>query len=120
MSLLLTYGTLMRNQRNHWRLLGSKFLTEATITGRLYHIPVLNFPVLRRTGSQLVHGEIYEVDRDVLAVQDHFEAWYKRIRVMAQPASGPPVLCWVYEGLDCLPLGLARRLYSGRWPEYRT
>lgn len=117
----MVYGTLMRGQRNHWRLMDSLYLGQAVVGGELFQFPLFNFPILRRHPNKLVHGELYQVDREVLAIQDFHEAWYKRIKEMAYPEGtgngrGGPVSCWVYEGLDVLPLSLARKLPSGRWP----
>lgn len=41
--ILMVYGTLQRRQRNHWRLLDSKFLGRASIRGHLYQFPPLEF-----------------------------------------------------------------------------
>jgi gamma-glutamylcyclotransferase (GGCT)/AIG2-like uncharacterized protein YtfP len=119
--ILYVYGTLMREQRNHWRLFGSRYLGRATVKGQLWQFPLFDFPILRRHDSDLVHGELYQVTRGVLDVNDWYEAWYRRVRMLAQPitlhgAISGPVSCWVYEGLGLLPLrSLARRL-PGRWP----
>jgi gamma-glutamylcyclotransferase (GGCT)/AIG2-like uncharacterized protein YtfP len=121
--ILFTYGTLMRGQRNHWRLFDSPYLGRATVMGELFQFPLFDFPILRRHPNHLVHGELYEVSRKTLAINDWHEAWYKRLKMLAAPVnrnvtiSGQErISCWVYEGLDCLPLGLARRLPGGSWP----
>jgi gamma-glutamylcyclotransferase (GGCT)/AIG2-like uncharacterized protein YtfP len=119
MSLLYVYGTLMRNQRNHWRLYGSKFVGQAVVGGELFQFrgPGMDFPLLRRHPNHLVHGEIYEVSRGVLDIQDWHELLYKRVRMMAYSEGGYFVTsCWVYEGLNSLPYKWARHLRSGRWP----
>jgi gamma-glutamylcyclotransferase (GGCT)/AIG2-like uncharacterized protein YtfP len=123
----MVYGTLMRHQRNHWRLYGSKFLGDAQVQGRLFQFrgPGLDFPLLRRTTEPgvWVQGEVYEVNRAVLDVQDWYELLYKRVKVLAHPphselyaAGAKPLSCWVYEGLDRLPYNWARKLPNGRWP----
>jgi gamma-glutamylcyclotransferase (GGCT)/AIG2-like uncharacterized protein YtfP len=119
--ILMTYGTLQRGQRNHWRLEGSRFISKASVAGQLWQFPFFNFPILKRHPNPLfrVQGELYEVSPEVISINDVMEEWYKRVRTMATPDSGLETLCWVYEGLDVLPLGLARRLQSGRWPEAR-
>jgi gamma-glutamylcyclotransferase (GGCT)/AIG2-like uncharacterized protein YtfP len=122
----MVYGTLMRNQRNHWRLYGSKFVTEARVGGELFQFrgPGLDFPILRRHPNHLVHGEVYEVNRAVLDFNDWHELLYKRVREMAYPVNGGaggnglgPLSCWVYDGLDRLPYNWARKLSNGRWPD---
>ena len=126
MSLLFTYGTLQQNQRNHWRLLGSRYLGAAVVRGELYQFPYFNFPILRRRGANWTHGELYEVGRAVIELNDEEEKWYRRVKALAyltgrdKAGFDIPVSCWVYEGLNMLPLGLARRLTSGRWPDVRT
>jgi gamma-glutamylcyclotransferase (GGCT)/AIG2-like uncharacterized protein YtfP len=119
MSLLFTYGTLQRSQRNHWRLYGSRFVASAVARGQLFQFrgPGMDFPLLCRNQEGLVHGEIYEVSRGVLDIQDWYEMLYKRVKLMAYPYGAGPVLsCWVYEGLNTLPYQWARRLPNGRWP----
>jgi gamma-glutamylcyclotransferase (GGCT)/AIG2-like uncharacterized protein YtfP len=127
----MVYGTLMRNQRNHWRLFGSKYITKAVVKGQLFQFrgPGMDFPLLRRDSEHIVHGEIYEVSRGVLDLQDWYELLYKRTKILAyhwgQDGSGTagmvaPLSCWVYEGLDRLPYSWARKLPHGRWPGVAT
>jgi gamma-glutamylcyclotransferase (GGCT)/AIG2-like uncharacterized protein YtfP len=126
MSLIFVYGTLMRNQRNHWRLFDSKFIGRAAVHGELFQFPLLNFPILRRHESRLAHGELYEVSHLTLATNDVEEVWYRRVKTLAYPDYGQNlglagISCWVYEGLDFLPLrSAARKLPGGGWPWLRA
>lgn len=119
MSLLFTYGTLQRHQRNHWRLYNSKYIGRGVVNGELFQFRLNNFPLLRRHPTKIVYGEIYRVSPAVLDLQDWHELWYKRVKVLAY-GEGPALgrwSCWVYEALDILPLTLARKLPTGRWTE---
>lgn len=119
MSLLFVYGTLQRHQRNNWRLFGSGFIGTARVRGHLYQFrgPGMNFPLFRAGSTDIVQGEIYEVSRGVLDIQDWHELLYKRRKILAFTLNQGPLSCWIYEGLDCLPYNWARKLKTGMWPD---
>jgi gamma-glutamylcyclotransferase (GGCT)/AIG2-like uncharacterized protein YtfP len=107
-------------RRNRFaRLLAARaqLLGFATVPGRLYALR--RYPALRpvREPGDLVHGEVYRLDRPAptLAILDAYEdLHYRRILTTAELASGRRLRCWVYEWTT--PLPSHRRAPLGVWP----
>ncbi|SRR6266478_8293408 len=116
MRIVFVYGTLMANQRNHHVLLGSKFLGNGFVYGKLYQFPLRNYPIFRpnRSTPNMVIGELYEVSEQTLASLDRREVLYKR-KAYRATVDGHIVDCDLYEGLKYLPFFLAKNISSKRW-----
>ncbi|MCZ7583327.1 MAG: gamma-glutamylcyclotransferase [Deltaproteobacteria bacterium] len=72
-TILFVYGTLKRGQRNHFLMREARFLGEA-VTAPLYTLLNLGpFPGMVPGGTTAVHGELYEVGRELLARLDRHE-----------------------------------------------
>lgn len=72
-TVLFVYGTLKRGQRNHGLLRVARFLGEA-VTVPLYTLLDLGpFPGMIPGGTTAVHGELYEVEPELLARLDRHE-----------------------------------------------
>lgn len=73
MTKIFAYGTLLAGQPNHRVLRGSRCLGPARTPPRFTLLDLGPFPGLVADGKHVVHGEIYEVDDDVLAALDRLE-----------------------------------------------
>ena len=88
---LIVYGTLLRNEHNHFMMEGAEFLGEVIIPNAVIHdlggCPGLKF-LPPNNYSQQVAGELYNVNDILRERLDHFE--------------GHPVM---YERVECEYLG---------------
>lgn len=78
---VFVYGTLKRNFGAHYKLgNNAKFLGEETIPGIL--IPMNGFPALIPSVDCAVHGEVFEIDDNLIPDLDRYEGvhanFYKR------------------------------------------
>ncbi|MFZ3588886.1 gamma-glutamylcyclotransferase family protein [Bacillus sp. DJP31] len=73
--LVFVFGTLRKNERNHYLLKASNCLAEqAWTTGSLYGTNY-GYPVLQENKRSRVYGEIYEVNSSQLARLDELEGY---------------------------------------------
>lgn len=85
--LLFVYGSLLRGQLNHFWMERARYLGEARTEPCFELLDLGPFPALMDGGSTAVHGELYEVDAQLLARLDVFEdvpAMYRRDVVQLQ------------------------------------
>lgn len=71
---VFVYGSLMRGERNHYRLARAEFMGEVSTAGAAYalHSVADAFPALT-DGEQQVRGEVYVVDDSMLLDLDTLE-----------------------------------------------
>lgn len=80
--LVFVYGTLLKNERNHYLLETSKYIDEGYIDG-YYMYNLGTYPGISK-GKGKVYGQIYEVDDETLSSLDYLEAvgyLYDKIKV---------------------------------------
>jgi gamma-glutamylcyclotransferase (GGCT)/AIG2-like uncharacterized protein YtfP len=79
------------------RFPNSKFIADAKVSGSLYDLGA--YPgLLLDESTQLVIGEVYEVDDEILNTLDDFEASSNYCRKQFEISLGPDQkVCWVYE-----------------------
>jgi gamma-glutamylcyclotransferase (GGCT)/AIG2-like uncharacterized protein YtfP len=110
---VFVYGTLRRGGSNHFRMDGARFVTAATVRGRLYHIDWFPGLVLDATAGAII-GEIYQTSSAVLEELDLFEgAEYRRLQTQVRLPDGQTVTAWLWEWLG--PVNESRRITSGDW-----
>lgn len=119
--LVFVYGTLRRGGSNHFRMAGAEFVAPGTITGRMYRIDWYPGLVLDDAGDE-IHGEVYSVDPELLAILDVFEGLsageiegseYRRVRTSVIQRDSRPVNAWVWEWLGATDE--SQRLMDGDW-----
>jgi len=110
---VFVYGTLRGGGSNAFRMEGSRFIGQATVHGRLYHIDWYPGLVID-PGATPVIGEIHEVGDIQLAALDAFEGGeYRRVKTTATLAGGGECEAWLWEYLP--EADEARRIPSGDW-----
>ena len=117
--LVFVYGTLRRGSARAMsiRFPNSKFIADAKVSGKLYDLGAYPGLLLDESDS-LVIGEVYEVDDEILAELDDFEAsseyWRKQVEVSLGTQQRT---CWTYEPDPAIhsPHTL---ITSGDWIEY--
>jgi gamma-glutamylcyclotransferase (GGCT)/AIG2-like uncharacterized protein YtfP/cation transport regulator ChaC len=73
--LVFVYGTLRKHERNHYLLKDSKLVSEQAWTyGELFDTGK-GYPMLKKSSSQKVFGELYEVNQKQLALLDELEGY---------------------------------------------
>jgi gamma-glutamylcyclotransferase (GGCT)/AIG2-like uncharacterized protein YtfP len=73
--LVFVYGTLRKHERNHYLLKDSKLISEQAWTyGELFDTGN-GYPMMKKSSSQKVFGEIYEVNDKQLALLDELEGY---------------------------------------------
>lgn len=110
---LFVYGTLMHGQPAHVLLQNQKFLGSAACHGELYNLG--GAPGYRTSLANQVHGELYEIEPEILEYLDYFEGHprlYKRI-TRAVRMGDRDVLAWVYEFQE--QVHPSQRILSGDW-----
>ena len=93
---LFVYGSLMRDQRNHEHLKDSPFLGEAETGPEFEMVTNGSIPICRR-GSEVVHGELYEVTEDII----------KDIEILEEVAAG------LYEHVETTVKGEKTAMFLG-------
>jgi gamma-glutamylcyclotransferase (GGCT)/AIG2-like uncharacterized protein YtfP len=110
---VFVYGTLLSGERNHHLLAHARLVGE-TRTEPLFTLYDLGpFPGLVPRGSQMVAGEVYEVDEPTLAALDRLEGhpdFYRRVTIALH--DGRPVLAYL---LTLEQVGARPIIASGAW-----
>jgi gamma-glutamylcyclotransferase (GGCT)/AIG2-like uncharacterized protein YtfP len=111
---VFVYGTLRKGASNHWRMSSAKWLTTATVLGKLYRIDWYPGLVLDLQGTK-IQGDIYSCDAALLQELDAFEGTieYERVATIATAENGEayPVQLWEYR----LSANGYNQLLSGDW-----
>lgn len=99
------------------RFPGSQFIADAKVRGNLYDLGAFPGLVLDDSNSFVI-GEVYEVDDEILANLDEFEAssYYLRKRVEISIGTERS-MCWIYEP-DPEFYSLSTLIPLGDWIEY--
>ncbi|MEF3254571.1 MAG: gamma-glutamylcyclotransferase [Deferribacterales bacterium] len=96
---LFVYGTLKKSKPYNYLLKKAKFISEAT-TLEKYALYFDNIPYLYKKDSiSQIHGEVYQVDEDLLKEIDTFEdhpEYYKRELTEIKLPTGEIIKAWVY------------------------
>lgn len=116
-TLVFVYGTLMRGQRNHSLLFGSRYVCEG-LTGPGFELVDLgDFPALipAPEGEQTsaIAGEVYAVDHSILEILDEIEdhpRFYRRTPIELEDGS----LCDAYL-LTAHQAAFYPRIATGDW-----
>jgi gamma-glutamylcyclotransferase (GGCT)/AIG2-like uncharacterized protein YtfP/cation transport regulator ChaC len=73
--LVFVYGTLRKHERNHYLLKDSRLISEQAWTyGELFDTGN-GYPMLKKSSTQKVYGELYEVNQNQLASLDELEGY---------------------------------------------
>lgn len=119
--IVFVYGTLRRGGSNHFRMAAAKFVSSATLTGRLYRVHWYPGLVLDEAGDE-IHGDLYEVDQDTLAILDVFEGLsageiegteYRRLKTEVVLQDSSVREAWVWEWIGATDE--VKRLSDGDW-----
>jgi gamma-glutamylcyclotransferase (GGCT)/AIG2-like uncharacterized protein YtfP len=74
--LIFVYGTLRKDERNHYILKGANCITTKAWThGKLFDTH-LGYPVLQENEEGTVYGELYEISEEQLEKLDELEGYY--------------------------------------------
>ena len=85
--LLFVYGSLLRGEIHHDRLSGARFLGEVATAAGFRLVDTGTYPALVKGGRRSVQGELYRIDRRLLAALDEFEGhpdlyWRTRLKLV--------------------------------------
>ena len=125
---IFTYGSLMRGFGNNDLLNDSTFVGNALTEGRFTMIHLGGFPGVVAHGNTSIHGELWDVDEEVLDRLDQLEGhpdFYERteIRVLrASPGTSPIPSEWEDAEVYLLPYKWLqdnhnRIIESGDWKQ---
>ena len=118
---MFIYGSLRRGSTGAMsiRFPNSKFIADAKVRGSLYDLGAYPGLLLDESDS-LVTGEVYEVDDELLALMDDFEASSHYLRRQVEVFVGTDRKeCWVYVPEGGPEIFAQRTLItSGDWIEY--
>jgi gamma-glutamylaminecyclotransferase len=110
---VFTYGTLLKGCRLSGLLDGADFMGEAKTEPRFTLYDLGTFPALAEGGSQVVGGEVYHVDDQMLAELDRVEGvptLYQRKTITL--SDGRVVFAYV---MDAERAAHGRVIQSGSW-----
>ncbi len=119
--IVFVYGTLRRGGSDHFRMAAATFVSEATVSGRLYRVHWYPGLVLDEAGDE-IHGDVYQVDQSTLAILDVFEGLsagsgegteYRRLKVEVVLQDSQVVEAWVWEWIGSTDE--IKRLADGNW-----
>jgi gamma-glutamylcyclotransferase (GGCT)/AIG2-like uncharacterized protein YtfP len=124
---LFVYGTLMRGSRSPYAQLlraRARFVSKASVAGRLYHLGRFPGAVFGEGGRARVHGEVFRLSGGaLLAALDAYEGCggvgtkpdlFYRVIVEAQLARGGTLSAWAYPFAG--PVEGRPLIASGRFP----
>ena len=117
--LVFVYGSLRSGGDGAMpaRFPDSKFVTDARVSGTLYDLGPYPGLLLDDSNSP-VHGEVYEVDDELLKELDEFEASSNYVRKQAEILIGNEGrMCWTYEPNPAF-YRLSEIIESGDWIDY--
>ncbi len=94
--LVFVYGTLRKNERNHYLLKDANCIAEQAWTAGCLYDTNYGYPIHQTNSESRVYGEIYEVNHNQLAGLDELEGYrgegesnyYERITQMAYTDNG--------------------------------
>jgi gamma-glutamylcyclotransferase (GGCT)/AIG2-like uncharacterized protein YtfP len=118
---VFVYGTLKRGFPNHGTLRGAKFLGVDVVEGRLHDFGF--YPGLDNTPGLAVHGEVFEVDAEILARLDRLEGigrndgtgLYDRRRTVSAETGLP---MWTYVATRRTIISMSRGIVeNGTWEQ---
>lgn len=105
--LVFVYGTLKRGFHNHSLLSSSSFLGQAETCKSFVVLDGPGFPFMVKKYQEItklpVVGELYSVNKSVLAQLDHLEGnglFYERELISVQLECGALYLAWAYLLMD--------------------
>lgn len=119
--LVFVYGTLRRGGSNDFRMAGAEFVTQGTITGRMYRIDWYPGLVLDDAGDE-IHGDVFAVTPDLLSALDIFEGLsageiegseYRRVQTTVVRQDSQTLTAWVWEWLGIVDE--SQRIADGDW-----
>jgi gamma-glutamylaminecyclotransferase len=87
---LFVYGTLKRGCAHHDLLAGARFAGAARTAPGFVLVDLGAYPGMVRGGAAAVAGELFEVDRELLARLDRFEGHPHLFRRARVPLAGGP------------------------------
>lgn len=121
--LLFVYGTLTRRSPEHKLLGASRFLSRASVRGRLYDLGSYPGLVRENANGHRVVGELYELPvrtaERILRDLDKYEgSEFARQRMFVTLPNGRRRGAWVYV-LRSKPSESAKRIESGRYSSRR-
>ncbi len=93
-TLVFVYGTLLRGERNHSLLFGSRFIGDGYTTRDFELVDLGDFPAMIPADEDSqgcsIYGEIYAVDHSILEILDEIEdhpSFYRRTPVQLKDGS---------------------------------
>lgn len=119
--LVFVYGTLRRGGSNHFRMADAEFISQGSITGRMYRIDWYPGLVLDAAGDE-IHGEVYSVGPEQLSALDVFEGLsageiqgseYRRSEATVVCKDSRTLTAWVWEWIGIV--NESQRLSNGDW-----
>jgi gamma-glutamylcyclotransferase (GGCT)/AIG2-like uncharacterized protein YtfP len=110
---IFVYGTLRRGGSNHHRMKDAGFLSTAQVNGRLYRIDW--YPgLIPDDSASSVHGEVFEVSREILNELDAFEGdEYLRVKLEVRLPDHSSVETWLWAWTG--PTDESQRITGGDW-----
>ena len=118
--LVFVYGTLMRGERNHGLLFGSRFISTNFTQPEFELVNLGDFPALMLAdfadGGKAICGEVYAVDKMILEIFDEVEdhpRFYRRTPI--EMADRMLVQAYL---LGTAQAALYPRIESGDWRQH--
>ncbi|MFM2170444.1 MAG: Gamma-glutamyl cyclotransferase, AIG2-like, partial [Verrucomicrobiota bacterium] len=98
---------------NGWRMSSGIYVCDAMTTGLLYRIDWYPGALFDPASAQKIHGELYEVDDQLLHDLDHFEGEeYRRVCVQVSTSQGIRQ-AWAWEFVQNVTS--EQQIVSGDW-----
>ena len=94
-NLVFVYGTLRQGGRYHHLLEQATYLGTAKTSPRYVLVDVGSYPAMLKNGTQVIHGEVYEVNAPTLKELDVLEGvpeLYTREQILLEDGS----MVWTY------------------------
>ena len=115
--LIFVYGTLRKDQGNHWHLENAEFKGEGRTHPNFFFVSMGGYPAMFPGGTTAVKGELYEATPEMVRSMDNLEGhpdYYRRTPIVLE------------DGVECSSYLLQHpdpgrpHILHGDWVKYRN
>jgi gamma-glutamylcyclotransferase (GGCT)/AIG2-like uncharacterized protein YtfP len=121
---IFVYGTLLSNLHNNYLLKEATFIHNTTIRAKMFNIGAFPAITLSLSNKDIIHGELYEINKDILKRLDFLENYkpnrQNNLYLRKYTTTSSKIKSFVYVAGHQITLSNYQPIPSGNWKEYLT